>query len=241
MKPSLFLVSAALAVTVGACGKTEDKPGGPGTSPAASPGDPTPSAGGAPATGTTAAAGKELGRCKIDVTGDMTASVAPVRHAATDAKINFATDHWLSEDELKTALRVIAGLGDDKGDREAKVAEAMKKDPRLFVFIMNCGEKDVSMSVFAGNGSRYADIPRQPKKYVVTEGAKAGELSVLLSVGDAHFRVKTPGTLEVTRFDSSRLEGTFAFDAEERLGSKRNIKVTGSFEFDCAGSESCGK
>ncbi len=204
---------------------------------AASPGAAPSAAGAAPA-----ASGKDLGRCKIEVTGDVTASAEPVRHAATDTKVTFGTDYWLTDDELKTALRVMIGIGADKGvDKDAKVAEAMKQDPRLFVFIMSCGDDDVTMSVLPGNDSRYADIPRAPKKYVVTRDARAGELIVMLSVGDGHFGVKGPGTLEVTRFDSSRIEGTFAFEADERHGKKRSVKVAGSFEFDCVGSESCGK
>jgi hypothetical protein len=240
MRPSRFLVGVALAATLGGCGKAEDKAGGPAPAPAASAGDRAPSAAGAGAAA--AASGKDVGRCKIEVTGDVTASAEPVRHAVTDTKVTFGTDYWLSDDELETALRVMAGLGDDKGvDKDAKVAEAMKQDPRLFVFIMSCGDDDVTMSVFPGQDSRYADIPRAPKKYVVTRDAKAGELSVMLSVGDGHFGVKAPGTLEVTRFDSSRIEGTFAFEAEERYGKKRSVKVGGSFEFDCVGSKSCSK
>jgi hypothetical protein len=243
MKSSRFLVGVALAATVGACGKAEDKAGGPAPAPTASPADPTalvPAVG----SGSTAAAasGKELGRCKIDVSGDMTASAEVVRRAVTDTKVSFATDYWLSDDELKTAMRVMVGLGDDKGvDKDAKVAEAMKKDPRLFVFIMNCGGEDVSLSVLPGKDSRYADIPREPKKYVVTKGAKAGQFSAMLNVGDAYFSVKEQGALEVTRFDSSRLEGTFAFDAEEGHGKNRTVKVAGTFAFDCVGSQSCGK
>jgi hypothetical protein len=233
----VFLVGMGLATSVGGCGKAEDKAGDPALAPAASPGDPAPSAGAAPAT-----SGKDMGRCKIDVTGDITASAVTVRRSVTDSKVGFATDHWLSDDELRTGLRVMIGLGDDKGvDKEAKVAEAMKQDPRLFVFLMNCGGDDVTMSVLPGKDSRYADIPRAPKKYVVTKGAGAGQMGVMLSVRDAHFGVKAPGTLEVTRFDSSRIEGTFAFEAEERYGEKRNVKVAGSFEFDCVGSQSCGK
>jgi len=239
-RPSRFLVGMALAASVGGCGKVEDRPGGPATAPAARPGDPAPSAAGAGAA--PAASGKDVGRCKIEVTGDVTASAQPVRHAVTDSKVSFGTDYWMSDDELRTALRVMIGLGDDTGvDKDAKVAEAMKQDPRLFVFLMNCGDGDVTMSVLPGNDSRYADIPRSPKKYVVTRDAGAGEFSVMLRVGDGHFGVKAPGTLEVTRFDSSRIEGTFAFEADERYGKKRSVKVAGSFEFDCVGSQSCGK
>lgn len=242
MMLSRLLAGTALAVTVGACGKAEDKPGGPASSPTASPSDPSPSAGtAAPGKTGTAPAGKEIGRCKVDVTGDVTASAEGVRQGLTDGKVSFGSDHWMTEDELKTALRVMAGLGDEKVDKEAKVAEGMKRDPRLFVFIMNCGNDKVSVSFLPGNDSKYADIPRGPKKYPITQQAKAGEFNVMLLVGESNFAVKNQGTLDVTRFDSSRLEGTFTFDAEERFGSNRNIKVTGSFEFDCVGSQSCGK
>jgi hypothetical protein len=231
-------VGVALAASAGGCGKAEDRPGGPATAGVASPGGPAPSAAGA----ALAASGKVVGRCKIDVTGDVTASKQLVRHAVTDTKVSVGTDYWMSDDELKTALRVMIGLGDDKGvDKDAKVAEAMKQDPRLFLFIMSCGDGDVTMSVLPGKDSRYADIPRAPKKYVVTRDAGPGQLDVMLSVGDGHFGVKAPGTLEVTRFDSSRIEGTFAFEGDERYGKKRSIKVAGSFEFDCVGSQSCGK
>lgn len=236
MTASRLLVGVALAASLGGCGKAEDSPGG--AAQAASPGETASSTPGA----APAASGQDLGRCKIEVTGDVTASAEPVRRAPTDSKVSIGTDHWLSDDEIRTALRVMAGLGDDKGvDKEAKVAEGMKNDPRLFVFIMSCSDDKVTLSVIAGKESRYADIPKAPKKYVVTSNAKAGEMSVMLTVGDAYFAVKTPGTLEVTRFDSSRIEGTFAFEAEERYGKKRSVKAAGSFEFDCVGSQSCGK
>ncbi len=240
MNASGFVVGAVLAVTVGACGKAEDKAGGqaaPGAGASA------PSTSSATAPGAAApASGQEIGRCKIDVTGDVTASAEGVRRAVSDTKVSFATDYWLTDGELKTALSVMVGLGDkDKGDKDAKVAEAMKKDPRLFVFIMNCGDDDVSVSLLPGKGSRYADIPHAPKKYVVTKGATAGQFAAMLNVGNGNFSVKGPGTLEVTRFDSSRIEGTIAFEAEERFGEKRNIKVAGTFAFDCVGSSSCGK
>jgi hypothetical protein len=244
MKASLFLVGVVVVVVIaGACGKAEDRPGGPATGSAASPGEPAPAGGGAAASpAATAPTGQDLGHCKIDITGDVTASAAPVRRSLTDSKVGVGTDHWLTDDELKMALRAMAGIGGDKNvDRDAKVAEGMKQDPRLFALIMNCGDEKVSASFMPGNASRYADIPKAPKKYVVTSGAKAGEFNALLSVGDAGFTVKGPGTLDITRFDSSRLEGTFAFDAEERFGDKRNIKVTGSFQFACSGSQSCGK
>jgi hypothetical protein len=237
-----LLASIALAVTVGACGKAEDKPGGPAGEPTASPGDPSPSAGTSAQGGVgTAPAGKEIGRCKIDVTGDVTASAESVRHGLTDAKVSFGSDHWMTDDELKTAMRVMVNMGDEGGDKDAKVAEAMKKDPRLFLFILNCGAEKLSLSLIPGNDSKYADVPKAPKKYVITSDAKAGEFNVMLQVGDAYFGVKSPGTLDITRFDSSKLEGTFAFDGEERFGSKRSVKVAGSFAFDCVGSQSCGK
>jgi hypothetical protein len=241
MKPSRFLVGAALAATVGACGKAEDKAGGPAPAPSPAASSPSATAAGS-GSDAPAASGKELGRCQIDVTGDLTASASPVRRAVTDTKISFGTDYWMTEDELRTALRVMVGLGDkDGGDKDAKVAEAMKNDPRLFVFIMNCGDDNVSLSVLPGKDSRYADIPREPKKYVITRGAKAGQFTVMLSVGDAYFSVKEPGTLEVTRFDSSKLEGNFAFEGEEGHGKKRSVKVAGTFAFDCVGTQACGK
>jgi hypothetical protein len=119
--------------------------------------------------------------------------------------------------------------------------EGMKNDPRMFLFILNCGDDDVALSLVPGKGSKYADIPRAPGKYALVDKAKAGEFGPMFRIKDAMYTVAEPGVVDITRFDSSRLVGTFSFAGKQRFGDEKKIQVTGHFDFKCVGSASCGK
>ena len=230
---------ALLCAAAASCGKSESKSDPAGGSGSASGSSAAASA--APAAAPASPSG-DLGGCKIDISGDVTLSASPVRASPGDTKTNFGTDYWLTDSELETALGVMVSL-DSKADKKAKVAEAMKQDPRFFLYMMTCGDDQFSVSFTPGNGSKYADVPRGPKKYPLVKDPKAGEFGIMFQLKNDIFGVAEPGTFEVTRFDSSHVTGTFAFRAEQRFatGTAKKVQVAGSFDLICYGSQSCGK
>lgn len=48
------------------------------------------------------------------------------------------------------------------------------------------------------------------------------------------YHLVAPGKLEIAKFDTSGISGTFGFEAESRDGSQ-HVTVKGSFDFGCTG------
>ncbi len=244
---ALALLVAALAAACGGGGGDDDSDGG-------SPGDDS-TADGPKATATSKPGSTNSGKgCELKVTGDKEISAKTAYSASGSGA---GADYWSSDDEIRAALLALvkagnAGISD--ADAKKKVDEEMKKDPRLFLLIVNCvapKPDDASISFFPGDESKYADVPFGPKKYTLPPdgglggGANAGEFSVLFSIGDHFFAVTEPGELNITRFDSNGVAGTFKFTAKESEfladGKPLSVKVEGSFDYPCLGGSKCKK
>jgi hypothetical protein len=83
-----------------------------------------------------------------------------------------------------------------------------------------------------------------PKTYALASPAKAGEFAVMFSIDQKDFfRVTDPGKLDITRFDTAGIAGTFKFDAAEEFPAegkpKRKISVSGVIDFKCDGFSKC--
>ena len=187
------------------------------------------------------------GTCEVTVTGDEAATFkAPSGLGAV------ATDYWFTEDEIRQSLRWLAsGEGKSKEQVEHEANEAMRKDPRVSLLGLNCDPKERpqagSISFLVGKGSRYADMPFGPKRYVIAaglgtgDGVRAGEFGVLLTVNGTPYKPAAPGELSITRFDASAIAGTFRFDAVEVVakGAPKRITVAGTFDYGCVGGAVC--
>ena len=187
-------------------------------------------------------------RCEVHVTGDETFSFTGTRPRGQrgGGKIIAETDYWMTDDELRQALSVIASLGKKSAaDTDAAVAAGMAKDPRFMLLIVNCGvDGQGFFNLSPTNGSRYEDVPYKPATYRLASGhtAKPGDFRAMISIepGGKHegFSVVDGGTVELTRFDDTGIAGTFAFDATSYSGDKK-VKVTGRFDYGCGAGSHC--
>jgi hypothetical protein len=227
-----------IALTLAACGKSSDSKSSDGTA-----GRNAPSGARPPATAPSepAAAGPQ-DRCEVHVTGARTVDIIGTKpRGAQDGKVSAGTEYWLSDGELRSALGTFVRLGGDKlskADVERKIDEGMKKDPRLWLLLLNCKTDAGFLNLSASNGSTSKDVPFGPHSYVISSDPKAGELGAMFMLEQgksASYHLAAPGKLEITKFDPTGLVGTFGFDAESRDGG--HVTVKGSFDFGCSGGK----
>jgi hypothetical protein len=221
-----------IALTLAACGKSSDRTSG---SNAPSPSSPPASATGAAATP------EPQDRCEIHVTGAQTLDIVGTkRRGSPSPKLSVGSEYWMTDDELRNALTMMMRIGGDKPSKQEvdrKIDEAMKKDPRLWLLVMNCSTDDAFLSLGASNASKSRDIPFGPHTYVIASEPKAGEFSGIFTIKQgkrSSYGFAAPGKLEITKFDATGITATFSFEGQD--GSQR-ISVKGSFDFGCAGQK----
>lgn len=192
--------------------------------------------------------GKGPGSCEMKVSGDVTKTVTSGGGSGA-----VGADYWMTDDEMRTALKAIAQIFDKKSDAELEreVAASMKEDPRLVLLIINCGSAggaDGSLSLMPGADSKYANVPFGPKSYTIAKGgllggdAKAGEFTAMFSLGDGLYGIDEPGELKITKFDKTGIAGSFSFKASERLSNtNKKVTVQGTFDYPCTGGGNCKK
>jgi hypothetical protein len=246
--------SLLVVALIAACGKSSAPSGGaPASSaPAAAPsGTPAiqglPSPEGAPPP--RASGGDD--RCEIHVKGDATVD-AIIGHphgqdSTRHARVGAATDYWMTEEELRMGLAVMAGMnagGSQSYEANTAAAEeAMKKDPRMFLLVLECGNEQARLQLAPAPGSRYADVPYAPKKYRIAATApQPGDFAATFVLAQAGQRqawaAADGGTVDITRFDKSGIAGTFHFTAKSAAGD-HSITVDGSFDYGCMGGKAC--
>lgn len=195
-------------------------------------------------------AAAETNHCEISVSGDANTTIkADVPATTTQGNVAASTDYWFSDAQLRMALSALQGIGKKltPAEKERKVEEAMKKDPRLMLLLVNCLTDEGGVILATSRGSKYADVPLKPASYTIAaeRKSKAGEFTVMfhLSPGGKResYSVKEPGKLALTRFDKKGVAGTFRFNAEQQFSKPpRSVAVTGSFKYHCLG-EACQK
>jgi len=222
-----------------ACGGKKDA--------APSTGSATPTTTAAAAAGSSAAApaapaGTPVGKCSFTTTGDMAVTVEAIStKSPPNGKAMATTDYWQTEDQLREALHVLAGLDSKKSKDQvdAEVETNMKRDPRFMLLLINCGSEAGSINFGPGKNSKYADVPFKAGKYALTGDAKAGEIGAMINLRPPgkhqSFRISEPGELDLTKFDLTGLTGTFTFKAKSFDG-KQAVEVRGSFDYPCVGA-----
>jgi hypothetical protein len=175
--------------------------------------------------------------CTVEVTGDEPrAWVGPDDDA-------FASDHWQSEEELRVQYEFLA-IQDDPPFEELLESGL----PVFTYFLMSCvGVEGDTVAIFVSDETRRDDLPMTPGSYPISGGLfTAGDLpagvfsaSYLPATGTV-WGEEGSGTITITRWDLSRVQGSFAFVAEERfVDPSRVVEVTGTFDFACTRSEVC--
>ena len=188
-----------------------------------------------------APAGTPVGKCTFTVTGDVALTVdAVATKSPPNGKAMATADYWQTDDQIRSALQMLGGLDSKKSKDavKAEVDEAMKKDPKFMLLLVNCGADGGSLNFGPGKDSKYADIPFKAGKYPIAAGtAKAGELGVMVNLrpptGHKSFEVSEPGTMDITKFDGTGITATFTFKAKSRDG--KAIEIKGSFDYPCVG------
>lgn len=198
---------------------------------------------------TAGVAAADTDHCEIAVTGESNATIkvdAPVGTA--QGKLAASTDHWLSDAQIRMAVSTLQNLGGKltAAEKQRKVDEAMTKDPRFVLLIINCLADEGGIILSASSSSKYADVPLRPASYPVVPNGRTrpGELTVMfhLSPGGKRrsYSVTAPGKLVLTQFDRKGIAGTFRFKAEQGGKTPEHVAVTGSFHYHCTG-EACQK
>jgi hypothetical protein len=199
----------------------------------------------------TAPPGDDDDRCEIHVRGDTTLD-ATIGHphaqpSSRHARVGAATDYWMTDDELRMGLTALAGMnagGNQSYEANTAAAEAaMKKDPRMFLLALECGNEQARIGLAPVEGSHYADVPYAPKKYrIASSSPQPGEFAatfVMVQAGQRQaFVAGDGGSLDIAKFDKTGIAGTFHFTAKS-AGGDRSITVDGSFTYGCMGGHAC--
>ena len=153
------------------------------------------------------------GFCEATVEGSLTGT-----SKVPGGRFTFGSDYFMSEEELSKALPLTGG------------AAAAKRDPSIYIFILNCKAGPLSINFGAGAGSTYKDIPFKPGKYKM--GNERGKVTALLTADKSFFKITT-GEFEFTKFDKTGAKGSFRFEASGQLGTPGQIKASGTFDLGC--------
>lgn len=195
------------------------------------------------------AAAADSNHCEIAVSGEATASIkADVSGEVSQGKLAAVTDYWMSDAELRSALGITESVGSKEtpAEKQRKVEEAMKKDPRFMLLVINCLTDDGGLVLGASPPSKYASVPLKAASYpIVADGTRGGEFVPMFHTGGGaarrvSYRLTEPGKLTLTQFDRKAIAGTFTFKAESRGKDTKRVTVTGSFRYRCRG-EACQK
>ena len=194
------------------------------------------------------AAAETTNHCELTTTGDTTVSIkanAPssAARAKHKARLNATTDYWMTDAELRAALAALANpdVRASPADKQRKLDEAMKKDPRLMVLTISCMTEDGGVIFMAPDSAKYADVPfkRGSYSFAAMLGGKGGQLNAMFSLSSdkAHesYAVQGLGKLVLTQFDKKGIAGTFTFKAESRDNPPKHITVNGKFSYACIG------
>ena len=151
------------------------------------------------------------------------------------------TDYWMSDDELRKALEMMAGAF---GDKTPDIDADMKKDPRIYTLIVNCQTPRTKISFLPSSGTKYADVPFGPKKYKIAAPGNEKTPGVIQTMvtfekDTGVWEVDGTGELDITRFDKTGITGAFNYNMIERqfgtpTAPPRKAKITGTFTFKCA-------
>ena len=196
-----------------------------------------------------AVAASEPNHCEIAIAGETTVRIAAdAPRDATQGKLAASTDYWLSDGQLRMALETMEGLGSklSPAEKQRKVDESMKKDPRFMVLLINCLSEEGGVIFSPTSGSKYAHVPMKAGSYAIVPNGRTrpGEFTAMFHLATRgkreSYSVAEPGKLVVTRFDRKGITGTFSFKAEQRGKGSKKVDVNGSFSYACTG-EACQK
>jgi hypothetical protein len=104
--------------------------------------------------------------------------------------------------------------------------------------VLTCTNEVGTISVASADGTTPAQMPFGPGRYSVGNDITAGGIVVVAVIGDHPYNTRR-GTLEVTHFDASTVEGTVALDLVSSSGDGKVIEAQGGFVVSCQGITVC--
>lgn len=129
----------------------------------------------------------------------------------TGDAVSMLSDYWLTPQQLRESVNYYEP---DPQKQEA----AMKQDPVVRVLSLACIGRAFILNLNASEGTKYADVPMKPKTYKIGSSQTAGVFWGGIRIKGANEIEASSGTLTVTRFDKTVIEGTFSFSAEDSMG-----------------------
>lgn len=237
------LAPLALTLVLLACGA---RTGEPVSSPETTDQDTVATTPADQATVTTTVAGKDTpssgdsgsgGECTVTVSGDRDDT-----WTFAQSVYSVSTDHWMSEQELR---ETVAALGEDVVG--ASYEELVARGEPVITFLsLSCVDPDELLqgaSVSHSNATTRADFPMGPGSYPIAGGLLAGDIppgtlfaDFNVDSDELYGTVAESGSLEITRWDLARIEGSYAFDAVESfVDDPKKVRVSVTFSFGCAG------
>jgi hypothetical protein len=186
---------------------------------------------------TTPGTGGGGGECTVTVTGDREDT-----WTFAQSVYSVSTDHWMSEEELR---ETVAALGEDVFGASYEELAA-RGEPVVTFLSLSCVDPDQLLqgaSVSHSNATTKADFPMGPGSYPIAGGLLAGDIPAGTMFADfnadsdeLYGTVAGSGSLEITRWDLARIEGSYSFDATEAFADNpRQVRVSVTFSFACAG------
>lgn len=184
--------------------------------------------------------------CQVDVTGGFTTA-----WDGPDDVGAVSSDYWSSDEELQQLLETL-GDPDPAATLEQRKASG---EPILALLLLGCSGPDGAyISLTPSNATTRNELPFEPGSHPIAGGFLSGAetpagsfLALATMPGESETDTiwgfdeeAAPGTLEITSWDNSSIEGTFTFSITESLtDTPLRAVVNGSFSFSCKGSSTC--
>jgi hypothetical protein len=185
--------------------------------------------------------------CSVKVTGDVTADFVGIwehNRGDDDSKLAVASDYWMTDTEMREGVDAMVKILDYQHKKtpaqlRQEADQRMKQDPKMAIASITCITKVGKLTLAPTAKSHYKDVPYAAKSYRIGgDDAAPGEFTATFGLTDPQtYYHKPEGTLEVTKFDSTGLAGTFNFAATSREG--KSVKVSGTLDYPCNGRSIC--
>lgn len=181
------------------------------------------------------ASGNSDGSCTVEVTGDR-----ELTWTFDQSIYSFSSDYWLSEGDLRDTVETIGE--DNMGGSYDEIVASGK--PVITFLQISCANPDDLIQgalITMTNATTSSDIPMGPATYPISGGvfdadgpAATAVAEFDVSSDELYGTIGGSGSLVLVRWDSTRIEGSYSFDAKESfVDSPREVHVSVTFSFAC--------
>lgn len=175
------------------------------------------------------------GSCTVEVTGDF-----EISWNFSESVFSVSTDYWMSEDDLRQTVEL---LGEDiaGGSYDELVSRGQPIVTFLTLTCVDEAAPGVGAQITHTNLTEREDLPMGPGTYEISGGmldadGPGGTMIVSYTGGPDELYEPIPGSgsLVITRWDVSVIEGNYTFEATEVFtDAPRHISVSVVFSHTC--------